>query len=432
MRRVLATDLGIWPMILNQNEPSDMMVTNLDYWAKIADYILLYDQIVIPTGNLQIISVLRLMLGDTVFIHLLETKTIVLARFDHWFGYMGTAGIGWFRVDDPPAERNNSLNIATSHFKPIDEAIDIVLKITNPPSTDEIKKKIKELLLNNVLEVPSETLLADARDEAYKDIQSPYLRDFLELRNAGRSIENLIGSEPNKVVIFNPHIPSNKYDSVEIRTVLSVVFENFLLVLGGHTQVSEVTGDAASLSVLQAKGQRLGFSPEGRKAFAQIQKVEGVPNLGIAFAHKQLTAEQILDLRYSKHTQTLRDWFAQGSPSDTAEETVQRYVETIGKTSLVESLPAKALRFAVTTVLGIFDPVSGTVASAADNFLLSKWFPDRTPRLFMGQAKTLLAYKPMIETPKKGRINHNRPCPCGSGKSYKKCCAGFGKTWISR
>jgi hypothetical protein len=428
MRRVLATDLGIWPMFLNQNQPSDMMVTNLDYWAKVADYILLYDQIIIPTGNLQILSVLRLMLGDAVFIHLLETKAIVLARFDHWFGYIGTLGIDSYRMDDPPTQFTGESNIATNYFKPLEKAIDIILKVTNPPSTDETKRKIKELLLSNVVEVPSKILLTNARDEAYEDIKkSPYLRDFLSLRNEGRSIKNLLGSDPNQLMIFNPHVLVNKNDPVEIRTVLSVVFENFLLVLGGHTQVSELTGDAASLSVLQAKGQRLGFSPQGQKAFAQIQKVEDVPNLGVAFANKQLSAKQILDLRDSKHTQTLRDWFAQGSPSDTAEETIQRYIETIGKPNLVESLPVKTFRFAVTTLLGIFNPVSGTIASAADNFLLDKCFPGKTPRLFMGQAKALLAQKPIIEKPQKGRINRNHPCPCGSGRSYKKCCAGFGQ-----
>ena len=55
-------------MLKNQEWASDMMVSTPDYWARLADYVLLYDQIVIPTGNLQILSVLRFMLGDEVLI----------------------------------------------------------------------------------------------------------------------------------------------------------------------------------------------------------------------------------------------------------------------------------------------------------------------------------------------------------------------------
>ena len=204
--------------------------------------------------------------------------------------------------------------------------------------------------------------------------------------------------------------------------MLQVVFENFLLSLGGHVQVSELTGDAATLSVLQAKGQRIGFSPHGRHAFAQLQRVAGVPDLGAAFAAKQLTARQILDLRVSKHAQALRDWLDAGSPAATAEETIRRYVETVGKPSIVETLPAKALRFAATTAWGALEPVTGAVAAAADTFLLSRWFPGRSPRLFMRQAKVVLANTPVVKSPvMKGR-DRNALCSCGSEKKYKHCC----------
>jgi hypothetical protein len=123
MRRLLATDLGIWPMIQSQERASDMMVNGPAYWARLADYLLMYDQIVIPTGNLQILSVLRFMLGDDVLLELLETRTIVLTRFDQWFGYVGTAGVIFFKAGDDPEKRSAVPNLATSHFLPLDEAI---------------------------------------------------------------------------------------------------------------------------------------------------------------------------------------------------------------------------------------------------------------------------------------------------------------------
>lgn len=188
------------------------------------------------------------------------------------------------------------------------------------------------------------------------------------------------------------------------------------------TEAGELTGDAATLSVLQAKGQRLGLSPHGRAAFAQIQQVSSVPDIGTAFASRQLNARQILDLRVSKHAQSFRTWLASGSPSATAEETLRRYAETVGKTSLIEALPAKLLRFATTTTWGALEPISGGLAAAADTFLLSKWFPGTSPRLFMRQAKVVITNSPVIQAPvQKGR-DRNAPCSCHSGKKYKHCC----------
>ena len=175
-----------------------MMVNGPAYWARVADYLLMYDQIVIPTANLQILSVLRFMLGDDVLLELLETRTIVFTRFDQWFGYIGTAGVIFFKVGDGPETKSTIPNLATSHFLPLEEAIDAAFIAMNPPSTFEIRQRFKTLLIDYTARLATETLLEGVRAEAYRDIQgSPYLQAFFSLRNTGRSIENLVGSKPD-------------------------------------------------------------------------------------------------------------------------------------------------------------------------------------------------------------------------------------------
>ncbi len=423
MRRVLATDLGIWPMLKNLERGSDMMVQSPAYWACIANYILLYDQIVIPTGNFQILPVLRLILGEAVFDELIRNKVIVLARFDQWFGYVGGGGIKFFHIFADPARPDSGPNLFHAYFKPLDESIDDALISTYPPSDGKRRSELKNILLDNVVLLPTAKILEDVKDEAYRDILgSPYLRDLLSLRNADRSLDNLVGSGQNKLTIFNPHVPREPSDPPEIQAVLRVTFENLLLSMGGHIETTEITADKSTLSVLQAKGQRLGYSPEGNLAFAQMQKVSGVPDIGEAFAAKQLKPEQLFDLRYSKHCQALRDWFVQGAPSDSATETLRRYVETIGKPSWIDSLPVKILRFATATGISVKAPISGLLISAADTFLLSKWFPAKSPRLFMRQAKVMLTNTPVIKPPMMRGRDRNASCSCGSGKKLKKCC----------
>jgi hypothetical protein len=409
-------------MLQNLERASDAMVNSPEHWSRLANYVLLYDQIVIPTGNLQILPVLRLMLGEGAFDDLVRNKGIVLARFDQWFGYAGNGGgLVFFQARDNHPQ--STPNLATAFFKPLDEVISDVLTVTAPPSTVERRSQITNLLLDNIVTLPTQAIADGLKDETYKDILgSPYLRDFLALRNAGRSLDNLVGLGANQVTVFNPHVSPEPNDSPEIRAVLRAAFENFLLSLGGHVEATEVTGDNSTLNLLRAKGQRLGFALEGSAAFAQIQKVSGVPDLGAAYATKRLTSTQLLDLRHSKHCQALRDWFGRGAPGATSDEIMRRYVESLGQPSWIDGVPTKLLRFATTTAIGALGPIPGAIASAVDTFLLSKWFPGKSPRLFMKQAKVMLANTPVIQKPVMRGRDRNLPCSCGSGKKFKKCC----------
>lgn len=423
MRRVLASDFGIWLALQNLERISDHMLASPDYWARLANYLLLYDQIVIPTGNLQILPVLRLMLGEGAFDELIRSKGIVLARYDQWFGYSGNGnGLGFFKISSDPS-KGEQPNLGTAFFHPIDRAINDALALTNPPSGIERRAQITNLLIDNIVQLPTQSIAENLKEETYKDILgSPYLRDALSIRNKGRSLDNIIGANPDQVIVFNPHVPPEPNHSPEIRSILRAAFENFLLYVGGLTDSTEITGDESTHTLLRAKGQRLGYAPEGSQAFTQIQKISGVPDLGRAFANQQLSINQLLDLRFSKHAQSLRDWFASGASGESADETIRRYIETVGKPSLIDRLPAKVLRFAGTTAIGAGDPTCGAAVSLIDSVLLSKWFPSRSPKLFLKQAKVMLANTPLVKKPIMQGRDRNDPCSCGSGKKLKKCC----------
>lgn len=60
--------------------------------GKLGEKLLLYDQIVIPTGNFGIIPVLRLWLGDKMFASLVETKIISFLKYTGWVAYVGNGG----------------------------------------------------------------------------------------------------------------------------------------------------------------------------------------------------------------------------------------------------------------------------------------------------------------------------------------------------
>ncbi|EAQ64099.1 hypothetical protein MED121_21056 [Marinomonas sp. MED121] len=407
---------------------SDAMLASKDQWATLANYILLYDQVIIPTGNFQVIPVLRHMLGEDIFDELVRNNIIVFARYDKWFTYGGGgAGLSFFEVFQGPKRNNEKSNLAHSYFQPMDEAINAALELTTPISSANRKQELTKLLLGNSVPVGQDLDPIKFRDETYQDVMgSPYLRDFLSLRNRGRSLDNLRGIKNNQMRVYSPHAIPEANESKEIWSLLRVGFENFVLNIGADIGANEITGDGSTLALLKAKGQRIGSPIEGSEALTKIQEICGIPDIGKAFASKEFSPEQLLDLRESKHSQVFRDWFASGSDTEKSEEIVQRYVETIGEPSVIDKIPAKILRFAVTTGIGAIQPIAGGAATALDSFVLSKWFPSKSPRLFLKQAKSMQVKsqpkKLTAAAPKISGRDRNRPCSCGSQKKFKKCC----------
>ncbi|MCU0424807.1 MAG: SEC-C domain-containing protein [Candidatus Kapabacteria bacterium] len=435
MSNVLATDLGIWPCPIDLSIEEQMLAKH-SFRADLANYLLLYDQIVIPTGNFQILPVLQHILGANTLGRLLHTKEIVFVRFNEWFGYNQEDGIIQVSISDNPDSQNIQPNLATSYFKPLDVAIDTILAAHEPLSEFEQEGSLKNYLFDATIQIPTNTLLLQSREETYKDILgSEQLRGSLSLRNDGHYLEKFRQSYEKerafnhmrkggsyKITIFNPHVPIDSYDAWEEYGILRVAFDNYLLGMGGFAQTLDITGDNSSLSILQAKRQRLGFSVEKFGAFAEMQDISGIPDIGNAYAKGSISTQELLDLRYSKHCQAFRDWFAKGSPPESSKEIIRRFVDSIGKPSLVESLPMKLVRLAATTGLGALEPITGAIASAVDSVLLSSWFPGKSPRLFMKEAKVLLAKSSLLTHPMIRGRDRNKPCLCGSGKKFKNCC----------
>jgi hypothetical protein len=80
------------------------------------------------------------------------------ARYDEWIAYVGNGtGLTTYQVGDGPVSGVKHPNLATSLFKPLEEAIDIAISATNPPSTLNRRHKITNLLLDNVVILPTKT-----------------------------------------------------------------------------------------------------------------------------------------------------------------------------------------------------------------------------------------------------------------------------------
>jgi len=429
LRKVLATDLGIWPVVEHPHEIADAMVASREIKSSLANYILLYDQVFIPTGNLLIVPVLRNMLGEDIFDELVKNNALVFARYDKWFVYGGNGrGLTFFSAHSN--HEHNNLNLGKSFFSPLDECIDTVLRRTTPIANADRKRFLTNLLLDKVVPAATNIQPKTFRDETYKDILgSPYLRQFLNFKSNNKSLNNIKGVEPNQLILSaSPHIKNVSGKNPEIMAVLHAAFENFVLGIGADLKVNEITGDDYSLSLLKAKGQRVGMPIEGQKAFAKIQEISGVPDVGLAFANNQITAEQLLDLRELKSAENFRKWLNTAhQPQNSHKDIVNTFVESLRQTAFADSYLMKTLRLVTTTAIGLSNGSAGVAACWLDTFLLNEWFPDKSPRLFLKQIKSVVIKsaekeKVIVASPKQSGRDRNRPCSCGSGQKYKYCC----------
>jgi hypothetical protein len=410
---LLCTDLSIWPTFGNPGAISDAIHASSLLKEQFINRLLLYDRIVIPSGNLLIIAVLRLWLGDIAFRLLLENDVIQLVRYDSWFCYVGNGGgLKFFQLlpGDEPHTREH--NLGTLNFAPLDETISKILQFTNPITGETERKQLEKLLHDKIRPLAISKYQDKLKHETYQDIiKSPLLRSFFAIRNT--NLDRLKGIAPNQVVIEDFH-SANSSNVPEIKAVLNIAFENLMLTFATET-ANTIQGGLSSEAVLKAKGQRLGLGDPQLQGFLDLLNLEGLPNVGKAFAEGEIDFQKIVSLRESVAARNFREWLTEVDPLN-KDEVLGAYIKKLKEPSVIERAPVKTIRFIVTSALGKI-PGLGEVASFIDSFLLEKWFKGRSPKVLMDEIRRVVVKPPERA---KGSLR-NKPCPCGSGKKYKKC-----------
>ena len=426
MRKLLATDFSIWPMAVpTQPIVSDVIFYSQDHWESLANYLLLYDQIIIPTGNFLIIPALRMMLGEDVFDELVLSNVITFVRYDHWICYRGNGGgLAFFQVSEGDKEKGqNKPRLALGFFKEKDEAISIMLNHSNPICVKKGNKFISNLLSDSTVDLNFEKIKDELKKDTYSDIlNSKYLRMLFSKSRDFVSLDQLPGINNDQIKFLAPHLPEViDKQSTEINFLLKVAVENFILGMGSFVEATDIVSDNDTLNVIKAKGQRFGCPIEGGNAFSKIQNISGVPDIGLSFANNQLSAKKLLKLRETPASQNFRNWIGKIDRRSSDQEIVEHYIESISGAGKKDQFGSKLFRFAVTKVWESVEPISGNIASVMETFLLNKLYPNKCPDLFLKKAKSIVA-KPAVPNPITKKQGRNAPCPCGSGKKYKRCC----------
>ena len=166
---------------------------------------------------------------------------------------------------------------------------------------------------------------------------------------------------------------------------------------------------------------------DGVTSIQSVLHKKGFPDLGELFYNHVIDLEDILKLRNSLQGKLFRYW-AMKDAYDEAEmqKDIMNSVHTV-----LGSKISGAIRFAACSAIGVFNTVSGIAASATDSFILNRILQGWHPNFFLDDkvkeridecinVKEKEAQKVLLRERFKG-VGRNDPCPCGSGKKFKRC-----------
>ena len=68
---------------------------------------------------------------------------------------------------------------------------------------------------------------------------------------------------------------------------------------------------------------------------------------------------------------------------------VRLYIASLENKSLIQSLPLKVLRFAVTAIANLLCPALGQTIGVSDSFFTEQWLKDYSPKLFLDELQKI-------------------------------------------
>jgi hypothetical protein len=363
----------------------------LDVQARghLALQLLIYDTLVIPTKDFGIIPILHSWMGPSAFKEAIRHRAFSFVHLPAILGYVGNGnGISGFLIG--PSEERPFEWWQTATFGDTDKALEAqVVNGMVHSSPKEASRLIKDIARSTTtLAYSNEEFTQDVARESYLDIMgSPELSALVSVLsgNPGKvDLTRVRGVEPNQVkaLTLGPiRAPAD--------VVLRVAEMNLDLLIAARTSEADLMAPRGADLVLRSKLQRAGIHEADSSPMLALLELTRLPDPSAAVAAGKISLGQIWKLRQSRTSRRFREWLRRVDAHD-PRELERAYADSLQEEHLYDGLPVKAIRFLVTTGIGIAHPIAGVAASAADTFLLDRLAKGFRPKLFIDDLKPLL------------------------------------------
>lgn len=371
-----------------QNETFAADISNLGH---LCEQLLLFETIIIPTTDFGIVPTLIHWLGASIFQEAIENKVLMFARRTGFLGYAGNGnGICTFVIK--PSPKQSFLWWQDALFRESSVAVEQQLLVRCPELTPNQRSAFLNLVISNTIEItyPNEFFIEHIANEAYRDIiKDEHLSNFVRQSTSPHA----------KSEIHLPHLPQigpsqlrvlgtqGIQDAVDlVLRVAEVNMEVYIAVQTGGANLFTVQG---SENILKKKISGLGLKNNAIEQFVQLLDLNNLPDLSAGIVAKRVSVTDIWKVRNTSASSKFRVWLRNVDPKD-ARELERAYVDAVSRITPASHPLIKALRLALTTSVGLIEPISGLITSTADTFFADKWLSGYSPKIFLDEIEKLL------------------------------------------
>jgi hypothetical protein len=358
-----------------------------------ASQLLLYEHVVIPTNDFGIVPAVLLWMGREAFEEALDSETLVFLRRQGSLMYAGGGqGLNEYKLSDATGKPFNWA--ARAFWGPFGEAIEIQLQHAQPALPLGERERLVQKAVNQ-----SQTLEYESNDYFVKNVAvGSYtdIRDTPELRSAFMQLAVAGGHKPGDALDM-ARLPGVEANSFQIvggpvsslpQFVVQIAEANMDIVSAEFAGGTDIYTSRGMDAVLKAKLLRAGLQSSRLEGFIQLLKINSIPDIRPAIESGALTLPQVWKLRQSRRAQHFREWLARAA-ADSSDDLVRLYRESLEQASLMESLPARIIRYGILTAAGLSHPVVAAGAGLVDTLFTEKYIKGYRPKLMFNELAKL-------------------------------------------
>jgi len=356
-----------------------------------ASQILIYDSILIPTLDFGIVPILINWLGLDNFKKLNNSSSIKFIRRNGFIAYVGNRnGISIAKIERGDSKNWQWWQDALSQ----DDAISIELQLMNsfPNVSPRQRKILVQDIIPNVIHLSydNDFFIKNIAEESYRDVINSNLLSViaLSLEKNLEEIDLLNLAKPNEAKLLNQGgILTSACD-----LLLRVAEINYELLMATQADNADLFTSQGAEKILQQKLARAKISKRALDGFIKLLNLTKIPDIRPAIEKGELAMAELLKTRNSSNGKNFREWLREADIKS-ARDLERAYVATLGQSSLVDSLPIRTMRFAITSIASVINPAVGLGSSVIDSFFLDKWLKGYSPKLFLDELQKLVISK---------------------------------------
>jgi len=355
--------------------------------AHLGSQLLLYDKITIPTKDFGILPILINWLGTKTFVEALESDTFSFLHRKTLLGYQGSgSGISEFTFQGSEAKKMSWWHDAM--FGEMDVAVEQQLKNMCPFIPRQERGRVVRDIISKSREVDHDKnfFMKNIVHETYTDImKNTSLSLLLFVMQDSKQEPNKIdlkrleGVGPKQIRFLGLHGIKDAIDLV--LRIAEINMEIYMSTLSGNADL--FTSEGAEL-LLKDKLIRAGVGSNYLDGFVSLLELNNIPDIGKAITDDNISLLDIWKIRKKRTSKDFRKWLRKATNKD-ARNIERLYVSSLGNKALIDSLPLRAIRFAITSIASAVSPAIGLPLGIVDSFFVNKWLSGYSPKLFLDE-----------------------------------------------